>query len=155
VSVLAAEGTWFLENAWLVPIIPGIAFAVIILFGKRLPMKGAEVGIGSMAAALVVALGTAYQWIQRTDATHGEEAAGPLRAVAGFARSIAATEAHGEPYVEPVIRKWVWWQNGGFEFGLGAEIGVSTDKLHARGPVGLEGLTSQKFVVLGSGQIRT
>ena len=42
----------------------------------------------------------------------------------------------------------------GFEYGLGAEIGISTDKLHARGPVGLEGLTSQKFVVLGDGQIR-
>jgi glutamate-5-semialdehyde dehydrogenase len=43
----------------------------------------------------------------------------------------------------------------GFEYGLGAEIGISTDKLHARGPVGLEGLTSQKYVVLGEGQIRT
>jgi glutamate-5-semialdehyde dehydrogenase len=43
----------------------------------------------------------------------------------------------------------------GFEYGLGAEIGISTDKLHARGPVGLEGLTSQKYVVFGSGQIRT
>ena len=43
----------------------------------------------------------------------------------------------------------------GFEYGLGAEIGISTDKLHARGPVGLEGLTSQKFVVLGDGQVRS
>lgn len=42
----------------------------------------------------------------------------------------------------------------GFEYGLGAEIGISTDKLHARGPVGLEGLTSLKYVVLGDGQIR-
>lgn len=43
----------------------------------------------------------------------------------------------------------------GFEYGLGAEIGISTDKFHARGPVGLEGLTSMKFVVLGQGEIRT
>jgi len=43
----------------------------------------------------------------------------------------------------------------GFEYGFGAEIGISTDKVHARGPMGLEGLTSYKYIVEGKGQIRT
>ena len=42
----------------------------------------------------------------------------------------------------------------GFEYGLGAEIGISTNKLHVRGPVGLEGLTIQKFIVIGDGTVR-
>ncbi|MDD5679668.1 MAG: gamma-glutamyl-phosphate reductase, partial [Candidatus Omnitrophica bacterium] len=43
----------------------------------------------------------------------------------------------------------------GYEFGMGAEIGISTDKLHARGPMGLEELTTYKYIIMGSGQIRT
>ena len=43
----------------------------------------------------------------------------------------------------------------GFEYGLGAEIGISNDKLHARGPVGLDGLTSLKYIVIGHGEIRS
>jgi NADH-quinone oxidoreductase subunit L len=116
---------WFLENAWLIPLIPGIGFAVILLVGKRLPMQGAEVGIGTMAASLVIATGTAYQWIQRVDSAHGADGGGALGAVAGFARNVLPTAeeaGHSEPFIEPVIRKWVWWQNGGFEFGLGQHI---------------------------------
>ena len=115
---------WFIENAWLIPLIPGVAFALIILFGKRLPMKGSELGIASMAAALVLSVGTALQWIERTNAADDVEAAGgPLGLVAGFARSVAASEgAHAEPYVEPVIRQWTWWESGGVEFGIGEQI---------------------------------
>ena len=88
---------WFLENAWLIPVIPGIAFALIILIGKRLPMQGSELGVASMAAATVLATGAAIQWIQRSDDA-------------------------GEAFVEPVIRTWTWWQNAGVELTIGEYI---------------------------------
>ncbi len=117
------QSGWFLENAWLIPVIPGAAFFLIILIGKRLPMKGSELGLVSMAASLVLACGAVYQWVQRTDAAAGTESAGPIGFVAGFARSIAASEGgEAEPFVAPVVRSWTWWQNGGIELGIGQHI---------------------------------
>jgi NADH-quinone oxidoreductase subunit L len=121
--VVALSSGWFLENAWTIPVVPGVAFFLIILFGRRLPMKGAELGIGSMAASLVLSVGAVIQWMQRTDSVASEEHAGFLRTVVGAGRSlVTAEEGHAEPFVEPVVRKWVWWQSGGFEFGLGQHI---------------------------------
>ena len=88
---------WFLENAWLIPLIPGVAFALIILIGKRLPRGGSELGIASMLASLVIAAGATYQWIDRVRSSHGEE-------------------------VEPVIRTKTWWESGGIRFGIGEHI---------------------------------
>ncbi|MBK5333184.1 MAG: NADH-quinone oxidoreductase subunit L [Ilumatobacteraceae bacterium] len=100
-EAVAAAG-WFLEHAWLIPLIPGVAFAVIILFGKYeingkrvLRWAGAEIGLGSMVVALALAIGAAYQWIHHVRGVH---------------------EA------EPVIKAWTWWQIGGVKFGLGEHI---------------------------------
>ena len=122
--MLAAEAAelssgWFLENVWLIALIPIVAFAVIIAFGKHLPMKGSEIGLASMFASLVLATGTAIQWIQRTNsASGGEESLGMLQA---FGRSMPrATEGEVEPFIEPVVHTWVWWSNGSLEFGIGS-----------------------------------
>ena len=53
-DALGLPAGWFLENLWLAALIPGIGFALIILFGKRMPMKGSEIGLASMAASRCV-----------------------------------------------------------------------------------------------------
>ncbi|MFT3851535.1 MAG: NADH-quinone oxidoreductase subunit L [Ilumatobacteraceae bacterium] len=116
---------WFLEHAWLIPLIPAVAFALIILFGKRLPMKGSELGLLSIGASLVIAIGTAVQWIQRVNDAHaaggGEEhARGVVGGVSTLIRSALETE-HGV-YTEPVIKSWTWWQSGGLRFSIGQHI---------------------------------
>ena len=89
---------WFLENAWIIPLIPAISFALIIFFGKRMPKKGSEFGIASMLGALVFAAGAAYQWVQRVN---------------GAPEGV---------FVAPVIRTWTWWQNGGVSLGIGQHV---------------------------------
>ncbi len=117
--MLAAEATaeihastgWFLENAWVIPIVPAVAFVLIIFLGKRMPMKGSEFGVASMLASLVLAVGAAWQWIQRVDG------------VSSAAHSAVEEGAHhAAPFVGPIIREWTWWQSGGFEFGIGQHI---------------------------------
>ncbi|MBJ7505583.1 MAG: NADH-quinone oxidoreductase subunit L [Ilumatobacteraceae bacterium] len=92
------KGGWFLDNAWLVPVVPTIGFALIVLFGKRLPKKGSELGVLSIFVSLVLASGAAWQWIQRVGAA-GEE-----------------------QFISPVVRTWTWWQAGGVEFTIGQHV---------------------------------
>ncbi|HQV56374.1 MAG TPA: NADH-quinone oxidoreductase subunit L [Ilumatobacteraceae bacterium] len=91
-AAAAHAAGWFLDHAWLIALIPAIGFAIILFFGKKLPFKGAEVGIASMVASLVLSAGAVYQWI---DLGH---------------------DAH------PVIKTWTWWQSGGMQFTLGQHI---------------------------------
>ena len=112
---------WFMENAWLIPIIPAVAFALIILIGKRLPMQGSELGVLSMVASLVLSVGAAWQWIDRVTGAEGGHSAG--RAIASLGRSfVAAEEGEGAGYVTPVIKRFVWWQSGDVQFTYGSHI---------------------------------
>ncbi|MEQ8858444.1 MAG: glutamate-5-semialdehyde dehydrogenase [Pseudomonadales bacterium] len=112
-----------------------------------------------------------------TEADWYEEYLGPvlaLKVVDGLDAAIAHINTYGSAHTDAIVtadyargRRFVTEVDSasvlinastqfadGFEYGLGAEIGISTDKLHARGPVGLEGLTTRKFVVFGNGEIR-
>ncbi len=119
---------WFLENAWLIPVIPTVGYFVILLFGKRMPLKGAEIGFGTLAASFVIACGTVYQWIQRVDHYSAAEHEGALGTLAAFGRSIVPAQAAEEAghevaaFVPPVIRQWTWWQVSDFKFTLGIHI---------------------------------
>jgi NADH-quinone oxidoreductase subunit L len=126
-----------LEHAWIIPVIPAVSFFGILLFGKRLPRKGSELGIAAVGAAFVLALVANVQWFGHVnDAEHEseptEEHAAQIVESEGESAAPAQEDDHGEEpeagageehaSIEPVTREWTWFQNGGTEIKVGTLI---------------------------------
>jgi NADH-quinone oxidoreductase subunit L len=123
-SVLAEEASsgWFLEHLYIVPLIPAAMFFVIMLVGRRFPLKGAELAILSMVSSLVLSVGAAYQWVQRVDSVGEAEGEAAGRWLGGLGRALVASEGgHSEPFVQPVITRFSWWEIGPFDFTWGSQ----------------------------------
>ncbi len=148
-----------------------IAPKVLPVLRERFDQAHVELRGCAQTRALLSGIGTA------TEADWYAEYLGPtlsIRVVANIDEAIDHIATYGSQHTDVIVsndyartRRFVTEVDSasvmvnassqfadGFEFGLGAEIGISTDKLHARGPVGLEGLTTRKFVVFGNGEIR-
>jgi NADH-quinone oxidoreductase subunit L len=124
-----------LDHAWIIPLIPAASFVLILLFGKRMPKKGAEIGIAALLAAFVLAIVVNVQWFDRVDNPphvddHTEEAAETeqLASESDAEHASATQEAehgaddeHAEEVheVPPVHKTVTWWQSGGTEFSVG------------------------------------
>jgi len=116
-----------LRNAWIIPLLPALSFAGILLLGKRLPRKGAELGIGAVGASFVLACVAAWQWIDRV-----EGATGKTEGLRAFGKGLlhlgnggGEGGEHAEVAVAPVTRGFTWWQSGDVEF----EVGIAIDGL--------------------------
>jgi glutamate-5-semialdehyde dehydrogenase len=164
-GVCGAMESLLVHEARMHDVLPRIAK---IFADKGVEMRGCE-RTRSVLAAFEVTVATDEDW-----STEYLAAIVSIKIVAGLDEAIEHIEQHGSHHTDCIVTEhWSRAQRflrevdsasvmvnastqfaDGFEYGLGAEIGISTDKLHARGPVGLEGLTSQKYVVLGDGSIR-
>jgi glutamate-5-semialdehyde dehydrogenase len=146
--------------------------------GRMLAEKGVEMRGCSESLAILRDAGIAADRLTpASEADWAEEYLGPIisvKVVDGLDAAITHINRYGSQHTDAIVtddysraRRFLREVDSssvmvnastrfadGFEYGLGAEIGISTDKIHARGPVGLEGLTSQKFVVLGEGHVR-
>jgi len=158
----------------------GAAAAFLPLIGAIYAAKGVEMRCDEAAAHVlhgVNAIDKVANIVQATEQDWYEEYLAPvisIKVVAGLDEAIAHINQYSSHHTDAIVtRDHMHAQRflrevdsasvmvnastrfaDGFEFGLGAEIGISTDKFHARGPVGIEGLTSLKYVVLGNGEVR-
>ncbi len=164
-GVCGAMESLLVHEARMHDVLPRVAK---IYADKGVEMRGCE-RTRSVLAAFEVKPATEEDWVTEYLAPIVS-----IKIVADLDETIAHIEAHGSHHTDAIVTEH--WSNAqrflrevdsasvmvnastqfadGFEYGLGAEIGISTDKLHARGPVGLEGLTTQKWVVLGDGSVR-
>ena len=154
----------------------GVAAEFLPLIGAVYAAKGVEMRCDAEASAILAAVPGAHLK-PATEQDWSEEYLAPIisvKVVAGLDEAISHINQYSSHHTDAIItRDHVHAQRflrevdsasvmvnastrfaDGFEFGLGAEIGISTDKFHARGPVGIEGLTSLKYVVLGQGEVR-
>ncbi len=107
-----------LDLVWLFPVIPAVSFLIILFFGKRLPKKGAEVGILTLGALFLMACVVAAEWIDKVE-SHGSE-----KGLSALGHSVvSAAEGHsGGGEVEPIVHGFTWWQNGNMKFIVGARV---------------------------------
>lgn len=154
----------------------GVAAQFLPLIGAVYAAKGVEMRCDAEASAILAAVPGAHLE-PATEQDWSEEYLAPIisvKVVAGVDEAIAHINRYSSHHTDAILtRDHMHAQRflrevdsasvmvnastrfaDGFEFGLGAEIGISTDKFHARGPVGIEGLTSLKYVVLGQGEVR-
>ena len=154
----------------------GVAAGFLPLIGAVFAAKGVEMRCDPEALALLQGVAGA-KLVPATEQDWGEEYLAPIisiKVVAGVDEAIAHINRYSSHHTDAILtRDHMHAQQflrevdsascmvnastrfaDGFEYGLGAEIGISTDKFHARGPVGIEGLTSLKYVVLGNGEVR-
>ncbi len=155
----------------------GVAADFLPRIGAIYAAKGVEMRCDAEARALLAGVSGAHL-VDATEQDWFEEYLAPIisiKVVAGLDEAIAHINRYSSHHTDAILtRDHMHAQRflrevdsvsvmvntstrfaDGFEFGLGAEIGISTDKFHARGPVGIEGLTSLKYVVLGQGEIRS
>lgn len=154
-----------------------VAAAFLPRIGTVFAAKGVEMRCGPRAKAILAAVPGA-RLVDATEADWSEEYLAPIisiKLVDSLDEAIARINRYGSHHTDAILTtnhpnamRFLREVDSasvmvnastrfadGFEYGLGAEIGISTDKFHARGPVGLEGLTSMKWVVLGQGEIRS
>ena len=133
ISTVTNDANWFLENAWLIALLPAISFVLILFFGKKMPFKGAEFGITAVSISFVLAILTGVAWLDHRDnyelEKYGEEAVtvidGADTATDTVSLAVAQLAAEGGEKVHPYVavqKSTQWLQSGGIEFNAGIMV---------------------------------